>query len=120
MANYENEKEVVVLEGKNVADLKKIAEGYKIEVNGTGKNGAVTRADLEKAILDSGKVTVETADEYVVLTPFTDLQDNGYIYEKVGESYPRDNKKADPERVKELLSADNKRKEPVIKVKDKE
>lgn len=120
MANTENEKEVVVLEDKKVADLKDLVEKYGIEVKGTGKNDAVTRPDLEKAIIDSGKVSVETAEEYVVLTPFTDLKDNGYIYEKVGEDYPRDNKKANPERVKELLSADNKRKEPVIKIKDQE
>lgn len=120
MAITENEKKAVVLEDKKVADLKALVEKYGIEVKGTGKNDAVTRPDLEKAITESGKVTIEIADEYVVLTPFTDLKDNGYIYETAGENYPRDNKKADPERVKELLSADNKRKEPVIKIKDKE
>lgn len=120
MANTENEKEVVVLEEKKVADLKDLVEKHGIEVKGTGKNDAVTRPDLEKAIIDSGNVSVETVDEYVVLTPFTDLKDNGYVYETAGEDYPRDNKKADPERVKELLSKNNKRKEAVIKVKDKE
>lgn len=120
MANTENEKEVVLLEDKKVADLKDLVEKYDIEVKGTGKNDAVTRPDLEKAIIDSGKVSVESADEYVVLKPFTDLKDNGYIYENAGEDYPRNNKKSDPERVKELLSVDNKRKESVIKIKDKE
>lgn len=110
----------------NVEELKSFVERNNLTVEGTGKNGSIIRPDLEKAIeaagLSENDVSeAETIEEqYVVLKPFKDLKDDNYIYEKAGEDYPRNSKQADPERVKELLSTDNKRKEPVIKIKDGE
>ncbi|MGX7596291.1 hypothetical protein ACWNS2_13750 [Planococcus plakortidis] len=61
-----------------------------------------------------------TKKKYIALVDFTDLQDKekdgkDKVYKK-GKPYPRPaNKKVSDERLAELLSADNRRNEPVIK-----
>lgn len=40
------------LADKNMTELRKIAQQNEIEVEGTGKNGAVTKGDLVKALSD--------------------------------------------------------------------
>lgn len=44
---------------------------------------------------------------YIVVSAFTDLQDNNYIYQ-VGDEYPRRGFKASDERIASLSSTDNK------------
>lgn len=66
---------------------------------------------------ENTKQTEASVEEtYVVVKDFKDLEDNNHIYKK-DHQYPRNNKKADPERVKALSTTDNKRKEVLIKVK---
>ena len=50
---------------------------------------------------------------YKAIEYFDDLQDNCYTY-KVGDTYPRAGYEPSPERVKELLSSENKRGRAVI------
>lgn len=51
--------------------------------------------------------------EYKVITFFTDLQDRGYAY-NVGDTFPRKGMTVTPQRIKELASAGNKRRIPLI------
>ena len=51
---------------------------------------------------------------YKVIAYFEDLQDNNYPY-NVGDVFPRENKTATKERVKELATTQNRRKIPLIK-----
>lgn len=51
--------------------------------------------------------------EYVALSFFADLQDNGYEY-NVGDAFPREGLSVSPERILELSSEANLRGEPVI------
>ena len=56
---------------------------------------------------------------YKVIKYFTDLQDNQYAY-NAGDTFPRKGKEVSKERLEELASANNKRKQPLIKlVKEK-
>lgn len=50
---------------------------------------------------------------YKVIHQFLDLQDGNYHY-KVGDTYPREGKKAVAARVKELSGTGNKIKKPLI------
>lgn len=50
---------------------------------------------------------------YKVIKKFTDLQDNGYIYE-VGDEYPRENLVVDKNRIGQLLGDKNRQKTPLI------
>lgn len=50
---------------------------------------------------------------YKVLVAFKDLEDNDHIYTEK-KPYPREGSKPSEERINELLSSDNKRKEPLI------
>lgn len=50
---------------------------------------------------------------YKVIHQFLDLQDGSYHY-KVGDTYPRDGKKAVAARVKELSGSENKIGKPLI------
>lgn len=52
--------------------------------------------------------------KYEVIKQFRDLKDDNHVY-NVGNKYPRNSKKADEARVKELIGKDNAVKEPVIK-----
>lgn len=54
-------------------------------------------------------------EQYKVICFFTDLQDNNYAYH-VGDSYPREGVAVTAERIKELASADNRQKKPLIKL----
>lgn len=45
--------------------------------------------------------------EYKVIRPFSDLQDNGYIY-NAGDFYPRDGYETTEERIQELATTNNK------------
>ena len=47
------------------------------------------------------------------LREFSDMQDNSFHY-NAGDIFPREGVEVSPERIKELLSADNKLGEPVI------
>ena len=51
---------------------------------------------------------------YKVIAYFEDLQDNNYPY-NVGDVFPRENKTATKERIKELATTQNRRKIPLIK-----
>lgn len=51
---------------------------------------------------------------YKVIKSFSDLQDNGFVYE-VGDVFPRLGKEITQERADELASKNNKRKEALIK-----
>lgn len=51
---------------------------------------------------------------YKVIAYFEDLQDNNYPY-NVGDVFPRENKTATKERIKELATAQNRQKKPLIK-----
>lgn len=51
--------------------------------------------------------------KFVVIKDFKDLKDNGYIY-RAGDFYPREGVELDEERAKELATAKNRRKEPLI------
>ena len=51
---------------------------------------------------------------YKVIAYFEDLQDNTHPY-NVGEVFPRENKTASKERIKELATTQNRRKIPLIK-----
>jgi hypothetical protein len=51
---------------------------------------------------------------YKVIAYFEDLQDNNHPY-NVGDVFPRDNKTASKERIKELATTQNRRKIPLIK-----
>lgn len=51
---------------------------------------------------------------YKVIAYFEDLQDNNYPY-NVGDIFPRENKTATKERIKELATTQNRRKIPLIK-----
>jgi hypothetical protein len=56
-----------------------------------------------------------TKSKYEVLIKFKDGQDGGKLYKK-GDRYPKPaNKKIEDERIKELLSSNNKIGKPVIK-----
>lgn len=50
---------------------------------------------------------------YKVIKKFTDLKDNGYIYE-VGDEYPRENLVVDKKRIGQLLGDKNRQKTPLI------
>ncbi|KGL45058.1 hypothetical protein EP56_05735 [Listeriaceae bacterium FSL A5-0209] len=50
--------------------------------------------------------------KYRVIVDFTDLEDKNHIY-RIGDAYPRSGKRK-KERIEALLSADNKRSEPLI------
>lgn len=50
---------------------------------------------------------------YKVIKYFTDLQDNNYPY-GVGDVYPREGLSVSDERIKELMSKDNKQGKPLI------
>lgn len=54
-------------------------------------------------------------DTYKVIKDFTDLEDNNYIY-RAGKPFPRDGMNVSVERIEQLASNRNKRKEPLIKV----
>ena len=51
---------------------------------------------------------------YKVIAYFEDLQDNNYPY-NVGDVFPRENKTASKERIKELATTQNRQKKPLIK-----
>ena len=51
--------------------------------------------------------------KFVVLKAFTDLVDKRHIY-NAGDFYPREGVELDDERAESLLTADNKRKSPLI------
>ena len=51
---------------------------------------------------------------YTVIAYFEDLQDGRHTY-NVGDKYPRNGIKATDERIKELATAQNRRKIPLIK-----
>ena len=51
---------------------------------------------------------------YKVIHQFLDLQDGNHHY-KVGDTFPRNGKKATAKRIKELSGTDNKIKKPLIK-----
>lgn len=51
---------------------------------------------------------------YEVVEDFTDLKDSDRVYRK-GDAFPVKGAKVSDERLKELLGAENKRKQPVIK-----
>ena len=51
---------------------------------------------------------------YKVIEYFEDLQDNNYPY-NVGDVFPRENKTATKERIKELATTQNRQKKPLIK-----
>ena len=51
---------------------------------------------------------------YKVIAYFEDLQDNNHPY-NVGDVFPRENKTASKERIKELATTQNRRKIPLIK-----
>lgn len=51
---------------------------------------------------------------YEVVEDFTDLKDRKRVYRK-GDAFPVKGVKVSDERLKELLGAENKRKQPVIK-----
>jgi hypothetical protein len=51
---------------------------------------------------------------YKVIAYFEDLQDNNHPY-NVGDVFPRENKIATKERIKELATTQNRRKIPLIK-----
>lgn len=51
---------------------------------------------------------------YKVIAYFEDLQDNNYPY-NVGDVFPRENKTATKERIKELATTQNRQKKPLIK-----
>lgn len=52
---------------------------------------------------------------YIVIKDFTDLQDNGKLYEE-NNTFPRPaNKKVSKKRLEELSGENNRRKEPLIK-----
>ena len=55
--------------------------------------------------------------KYIVVKDFTDLQDNDHVY-KADDQYPREGVKVTDDRIKELSSTDNKRKEVLIKEQD--
>jgi len=52
--------------------------------------------------------------EYIVIKDFKDLKDNGYIY-RAGDIFPRPNVNVEENRIQELATADNVRKEALIK-----
>ena len=51
---------------------------------------------------------------YTVIAYFEDLQDNSFAY-NVGDKYPRNGIETTDERIKELATAQNRRKIPLIK-----
>lgn len=51
---------------------------------------------------------------YKVIAYFEDLQDNNHPY-NVGDVFPRDNKTASKERIKELVTNQNRQNKPLIK-----
>lgn len=50
---------------------------------------------------------------YKVICPFTDLKDNGHVY-NLGDVYPRDGAQPTKKRISELLGSDNKLHRPLI------
>ena len=52
---------------------------------------------------------------YKVIEYFTDLQDNGHLY-NVGDDFPRKGLKVSAERVKELAGSNNRRRKPLIQL----
>ncbi len=52
---------------------------------------------------------------YKVICPFTDLQDNRYVY-LCGDVYPREGLQPTKKRISELLSSDNNLKKPLIEI----
>ena len=57
------------------------------------------------------------AKKYYVTKDWTDLQDGNHVY-KANDPYPRKGKKVSEERIAELSSTENKRKEVLIKEQD--
>lgn len=56
---------------------------------------------------------------YKVIKLFTDLQDDGYVY-NVGDKFPRDGAKVDEDRIAELAGSKNRQGSPLIaKVEEK-
>jgi hypothetical protein len=51
--------------------------------------------------------------DYRVIEKFTDLQDDGHVYEP-GDAFPRNGAKVTPERLEELASNSNRRGFPLI------
>lgn len=51
---------------------------------------------------------------YTVIHAFTDLQDNNHVY-LVGDKFPHHNNTVSADRVNELMSSNNKIREPLIK-----
>lgn len=56
---------------------------------------------------------------FKVIKQFKDLQDGMHLY-KVGDTYPRAGLEPSENRIKELLSSDNKQKQPLIKAVENE
>ena len=52
--------------------------------------------------------------KYIVIKDFKDLKDNGYIY-RAGDIFPRPDVNVDENRIRELATADNVRKEILIR-----
>lgn len=52
---------------------------------------------------------------YRVLTDFSDMLDNGYIY-RTGDSFPRSGLSVSEQRIRDLASASNRLGEPMIEV----
>lgn len=50
---------------------------------------------------------------YKVIRTFVDLQDNKYRY-NAGDTYPRKGKRPTKKRIAELMSSENRRREPLI------
>lgn len=57
--------------------------------------------------------------KYIVLKSFTDLQDKNYVY-RAGEPYPREGYEPTKERIKELSTENNSRKEALIAASEKQ
>ena len=55
--------------------------------------------------------------KYTVIKYFTDLQDSGFAYHE-GDAFPREGLKVSEERLEELSTSANRRKQPLIKVVD--
>lgn len=56
---------------------------------------------------------------YKVIKSFSDLQDGGFVY-RAGDAFPRLGKDVTRERVAELSSANNKRKEALIRYEEEQ
>src|SRR5690625_2766224 len=58
--------------------------------------------------------STETPKEYVVVVDWTDLQDNNHVYRK-DDPFPREGVEVSDERIEELSTTKNRRKEVLIK-----